>query len=265
MQSVNCNHTASTSHGGTPSIPLAPGAPAGTPPSGPAPSHSPQLRNLHPLQRPPPRAPEPLRDEWKWTVQLQLSRVQEEPDADTKVEAIRTLLRLPSICLTVSPSKGKYRRILARLQTAQSEGPQLEAPEPVASGSQRARHQDRRPAQPSERTLAARMHSLLQSGNVGRAALCLQDLPLATVTSEVMQQFTALHPYVDPPQIPPLTCPLFASQQRHSALYLHGFAVELPPASRAGAHPRRHPPPIRTPSLHRPPQRHARRLPSACP
>jgi hypothetical protein len=211
-----CNHghsarpsMASTARGRTPSIPLAPEAPAGTPPLRPAPSHSPQPRNLRPFQRPPPRALEPLHDEWERTLELHLSRIQEAPDTDTKVEDIRTLHHLPSICLTVSPSKGKHRRILARLQTAQSEGPHPEAPEPVASGSQRARPHNRRPAQPSERTLVARTHSHLQYGNVSRAASCLQALPLATVTSEVMQQFAALHPYECPPRIPSTDMPPF--------------------------------------------------------
>jgi hypothetical protein len=51
------------------------------------------------------------------------------------------------------------------------------------------------------------LHSLLQSGNFGRAARCLQSLPLATVTPEVMQKFAALHRYEDPPQIPPTDVP----------------------------------------------------------
>jgi hypothetical protein len=48
---------------------------------------------------------------------------------------------------------------------------------------------------------------ILPSGAVGHAARCLQALPLATITSEVMQQFAALHPYEDPPQIPPTDVP----------------------------------------------------------
>jgi hypothetical protein len=106
-----------TSRGGTLSIPLDPGAPACTHPLGTAPGHSPQPHTLRPLQRPPPRAPGTLRDKWDRTVEVQLSRIQEAPDTDTKVEASRARLRL-----TVSPGKGKHRRILARLQTAQSEG-----------------------------------------------------------------------------------------------------------------------------------------------
>jgi hypothetical protein len=169
-----CPSTVSTSCRETPSIPLDPG----TPPSGPAPSHSPQPRNLRPLRRFPPVAPEPVVDEWERTIKLQLSPIQEAHGTDTEVEAIRNLLRLRSICPTVSPGKRKHRRILARLQKAQSEGaqsegPQPEALEPVPSGSQRARHHNRRPAQPSERTLADRMHSLLQSGKVGRFTHCI--------------------------------------------------------------------------------------------
>jgi hypothetical protein len=46
------------------------------------------------------------------------------------------------------PGKGKHRRILARLQTAQSVGPQPEAPASIATGSERTRHHHCRPVQP---------------------------------------------------------------------------------------------------------------------
>jgi hypothetical protein len=46
------------------------------------------------------------------------------------------------------------------------------------------------------------MLSLLQSRNVRRVARCLQALPLAAVTPDVMQQFTALHHFQNSPLAP---------------------------------------------------------------
>jgi hypothetical protein len=214
-------------------MPLNRGAPDGTPPPGPAPCHSPQPRNLRPLQRPPTRAPQPLCNEWERTVELHLSRIQEAPDTDTKVEAICTLRRLHSICLTVSPSKGKHRRILVRLQTAQYHEPHSEAPEPITSGPQRARHRNRRPAQPFQRTLVTRMHSYNQAASAVLHAAC-RPYPLPPFHPRSCSNSLHSTPTRILPRSLPLTWPLFALQLRYSALCLLASAKELPPTLQAG-------------------------------
>jgi hypothetical protein len=46
------------------------------------------------------------------------------------------------------------------------------------------------------------IHCQLQLGNISRAARVLQESPLATVTDEVLEVLTALHPHEDAPQPP---------------------------------------------------------------
>jgi hypothetical protein len=81
------------------------------------------------------------------------------------------------------------------------------------------------------------MCSLLQSGNVGRAARCLQSIPLATVTPDVMQQFATLHPHQEPPcmpitDVPPLCITadtltaVLGRLRRSTALGLTGWTYE---------------------------------------
>jgi hypothetical protein len=47
-----------------------------------------------------------------------------------------------------------------------------------------------------------RIHRQLQLGNISRAARVLQESPQATVTDEVLEGLTALHPHEDAPQPP---------------------------------------------------------------
>ena len=124
-------------------------------------------------------------------------------DAGRVASAVSALLALPSQLLdSKGAGKDKARKVQARARdlraavTAQARAATTSAasdqppdPAPPAPG-------------PEAHARAARMHAHLSMGNVSRAAKCLDALPIAEPTADVVEALRALHPQADPPHIP---------------------------------------------------------------
>jgi hypothetical protein len=121
----------------------------------------------------------------------------EEPNAVR--EATDRLLALPRRVLDAR-GRGAARRTVARLD-------RVHRGESLDDEQMQGEHPDERPGEgfrkgPLHHQQRRRIHRQLQLGNISCAARVLQESPLATVTDEVLEVLTALHPHEDPPQPP---------------------------------------------------------------
>jgi hypothetical protein len=121
----------------------------------------------------------------------------EEPNAVR--EATDRLLALPRRVLDAR-GRGAARRTVACLN-------RVHRGEPLDDEQMQGEHPDERPGEgfrngPLHHQQRRRIHRQLRLGNISRAARVLQESPLATVTDEVLEVLTALHPHEDTPQPP---------------------------------------------------------------
>jgi hypothetical protein len=122
---------------------------------------------------------------------------QEEPNAVR--EATDRLLALPRRVLDAR-GRGAARRTVARLD-------RVHRGEPLDDEQMQGEHPDERLGggfcnDPLHHQQRRRIHRQLQLGNISRAARVLHESPLATITDEVLEVLTALHPHKDAPQPP---------------------------------------------------------------
>jgi hypothetical protein len=128
---------------------------------------------------------------------------QEEPNAVR--EATNWLLALPSRVLDAR-GRGAARRTVACLA-------RVHRGEPLDNEQLQGKHPDERPGGgfcngQLHHQQRRRIHHQLQLGNISCAVRVLQESPLATITDEVLEVLSALHPHEDTTQPPPAEeCP----------------------------------------------------------
>lgn len=117
--------------------------------------------------------------------------------------AVTALLDLPERALVDNrASRGFGRRLRGRLRRIDA-GEELD--EPSSAAPQRL---FRRPTHPKAK-MAAQVHKMLALGSVSKAAKCVDALPMAEPTEEVLAKLRTLHPHEGEPAIPaPTSAPV---------------------------------------------------------